>query len=180
MGTFLRWLGDILSTQEGIRNFSLAFIILYYVVSALYIWADEKRVQHYLLKKHGPVDIITSIAWVLFAVILIWSLAEHASQESLTLWQLIEFYAFFLFLFAFIYGILDWHFPEKLIDGISNNKIEAEFQYLSMSVGTQTLFGYWRAKPKHWVIEVFAAIQALLSLWFVATIIARSVNLLAG
>jgi hypothetical protein len=51
------------------------FIVAYYLVSVAFIWAQKKG-KSGLLKKNGPLDVLTSALWILFAVVLISSLFE--------------------------------------------------------------------------------------------------------
>jgi hypothetical protein len=78
-------------------------------------------------------------------------------------------------LFAFLYGILEWHWPGKL-QGLSVNPLEGELQYLLLSVSAQTTGGFSRVKPSHCITEVIAAVQTLLGIAFLAVWVATAVN----
>ncbi len=145
------------------------------MVSITYIWAGKVGVPWPALARGSWVDKLTSAFWIVFAVLLIWSLASHAATNALTLAALVEFYVFFLFLFAFLYGLIEWHAPGKL-DGVVATEYEAEIQYLPISLGAQTTCGYTRARPSHWLTESIAAIQTLLGVGFLAVWVAIAVN----
>jgi hypothetical protein len=113
-----------------------AFIVAYYLVSVLFIWAQKKE-KGGLLKKNGPLDVLSSVLWIFFAVILIWSLFELASEGRLSIRYLVLYYVLFLFLFAFLYGLLEWHFP-GMLTGVASAEYEAELLYLLVSIGAQT------------------------------------------
>jgi hypothetical protein len=170
-----RALGDTLASIAGLRALAWSFIALYYAVSFLFIWAARRGKAVQLLARDGWLDKLTSAFWLLFALILIWSLVAHAASNQLTLATLVEFYVFFLFLFAFLYGLIEWHFPGK-ITTVTATEYEAEIQYLLVSIGAQTLAGYTRTTPSHWVTECIAALQSLLGLGFLAVWIATAVS----
>ena len=125
-------------------------------------------------KKNGFVDVATSIIWSSFTVLLIGSSIDLLIRNKLSLLLLANYYILFLFLFAFIYNLLDWHFAGS----VRNRKSGwlGEIQCLIMSVTMMTGSGHTTATPKGLRIESVAAIQSLLGLAFVAVFIAKAVS----
>jgi hypothetical protein len=174
-----RALGDILSDPHSVRIIVWIYIVAYYAVSFSFIWAERNKKLTGILKRNGIVDTITSAFWIIFGVILIWSLLAITAEGNLTLGILAEFYLFFIFLFAFLYGLIEWHWPGK-IASVSAAAYEAELQYFLMSVGAQTTVGFTRARPDHWVTETIAAAQYLLGVAFIAVWVALAVGKSGG
>jgi hypothetical protein len=85
----------------------------------------------------------------------------------------------FLFLFAFLYGLLEWHSP-GMLTGVQAAEYEAELLYLLVSVGAQTGSGYTRARPNKALAELIAASQTLVGLFFAVIFIALAVNRLGS
>jgi len=170
----LRFLGDKLADPYSVRRIVWVYIFAYYLVSFAYIWGETSKKLTRVLRRNGIVDGITSALWIVFGVTLIWSLLAMTAEGNLTLGVLAEFYLFFLFLFAFLYGLIEWHWPGKLTN-ISAASYEAELQYFLMSMGAQTTFGFSRARPNHWITESIAAVQSLIGVAFIAVWIALAV-----
>ncbi len=154
------------------RNVTIActvYIVFYYILSFFGI-KDTRNGKGYF-KKNSFIDHVTSALWILVAITFIWSLVLTTIKQplSLGLTYLLIYYFLFIFLFAFLYGIIEWHIPGSLK---FENKImksttwNAELQYVLFSVQTITTFGYNRTKPAKNLIEVIAAFQALLGLFF--------------
>ncbi len=158
-----------------IRWIAWTFIGGYYLLSLVYIAAAKTGGGSRIFKKDGWLDRATSLYWLVFAVSLIGCLYSLAARSKLSLPILIEYYVFFIFLFAFLYGLIKWH-RETWIDGIRSTEYEAEIQYLILSVSMQTTSGIGRAKPAHWVVEVIGSLQTLLGIGFVVVIVAIAVN----
>jgi hypothetical protein len=171
----LRDFGDVLGDPYSVRLIVWLYILAYYGVSLAYIWGNRHQKLTGILKRNGIVDILTSVLWIVFGVMLIWSLLAITLQGNLTLGILAQYYLFFIFLFAFLYGLIEWHWPGKLTN-VSAEGYEAELQYFLMSVGAQTTFGYARARPNHWVTETLAAAQSLLGVAFIAVWVALAVG----
>lgn len=151
------------------------YIASYYFVSIFSIRAAKSGSQQAWWRKDGPLDIFTSVTWLAFAFILIWSLGTLAFTASLTLSYLIVYYFLFIFLFAFCYGILDWHW-KGMLKGVSRQSWKALLEHILISVQTQTTIGYTRGRPKHLLAEVFACLQALLGIFLITISIAKAVN----
>jgi hypothetical protein len=174
----LQALAEFLGNPVKVSWLCSAFIVTYYFVSVVFIWAQKKG-KDGLLKKNGPLDVLTSALWILFAVILIWSLFELASKSRLSIGYLVLYYVFFLFLFAFLYGLLEWHYP-GMLTGVEPAEYEAELLYLLVSIGAQTTSGYTRARPNKALTELIAACQTLVGLFFTVIFIALAVNTLGN
>jgi len=170
-----RWFSDVLAQPSALRIFCWSFVGCYYIVSIAFIIARARAKPPPIARRDGWFDRISSLFWILFAAILIWSLVANAMASALTLGRLVEFYVFFLFLFAFLYGLLEWHWPGKL-KGVSTRPLEAELQYLLLSISTQTTGTVGRVTPSHWITEALAALQTLLGLAFVVVWIATAIG----
>jgi hypothetical protein len=170
-----RALGDIFSDPRIVRVVVWVYIVMYYAISYAYLWAERNRKSLAVLKRNGAVDKATSALWIVVGVLLISSLLTIACEQRLTLGILAEYYVAFIFLFAFLYGIIEWHWPGKL-EGVKPDSYESEWQYLFMSVGAQTTMGFTRVRPNHWVTEMIAAFQAVLGVAFVGGWVALAIG----
>lgn len=157
-----------------ISIFCISYILLYYFVSIFSVKA-VKSGKPKAWRKNGRLDILTSITSIIFASFLIWSLSTLAFSATLTLSYLILYYFFFICLFAFWYGILEWHW-KGMLEGVDRDSWKALLEHLLISVQTQTTIGYTRGRPKHLLVEVIACIQALLGIFLITISIARAVN----
>lgn len=178
-----RAIGDLLGSPGAVSKIAWVYILAYYAVSFTFVWVARRSKAGGLLsrlfKRNGVLDITSSAFWIFFAVLLIWSLLSLTAGGHLSLRVLAEFYLFFLFLFAFLYGLIEWHWPGKL-ENISPIEYEAEFEYFIISVGAQTTIGFMRARPNHWVTEIIAAAQAVLGVAFIAIWIALAISRTSG
>jgi hypothetical protein len=165
-------LWNFVKDPELITKFCIIYIIAYYVVSFLSIRAIGKTKS--VWKRNSILDVLTSITWFGFAIVLIWSLATLAFSTSLTLNYLIVYYFLFIFLFAFCYSILGWHW--SMLDGVDRDEWKSLVEHLLISVQTQTTIGYTRGKPKHLLAEVLSCVQALLGIFLITISIAKAVN----
>lgn len=154
--------------------FCLAYVLSYYIVSAVFFIAHQRGKTTGFFCKNGFLDITTSIVWAFAAVWLILSLVELAISKQLSLSILIIYYLFFIFLFAFIYALLDWHFS-GMLEGVSDNEWTAEVEYLLFSVESITTLGHSRLVSRHILIDVLSALQALLGLFFIVVFVAQAV-----
>jgi hypothetical protein len=179
MQTLLGIILDIIKSPSKVSWVCTFYIFLYYVVSYLCIRAEQKNIETSPWKKNKPLDLITSVIWVFTAAMLIWSLLELCIRQQMSLGYLVLYYFFFIFLFAFCYGLLEWHFT-GMLDGVDASTWEAEFQYIIISIQTQTTLGYTRVRPNRLLTEVIACVQALLGLFFCIVFVARAVNMLDG
>lgn len=196
------WLRGYLRDPSGLLWFAALVIAGYYAVTALFLQAIAAKKTKGLWKfmgKHGPVDIFTSVIWVVTPVFLIINMILVARRGNLTLDLLLIYYGLFIFLFAFLYCLAEWHRPGSLI-GISEEYVSKkgdgsierevrryefgdswndELMYLIVSLQTQTALGYNRVRPNSALTEIIAGVQALVTLFFVAVAIAQAVNLTA-
>lgn len=168
-------LSSFVNDPYRISLFCIIYICAYYFVSIFSIAAVKSGKANALWKKSGLLDVFTSITSTLFATALIWSLGTLAFNKTLTLSYLIMYYFFFICLFAFWYGILDWHWP-GMLEGVSRDSWTALLEHLLISVQTQTTIGYTRGRPKRLLVEVIACIQALLGIFLITISIAKAVN----
>ena len=166
------YLWNFVKDPKLITTFCIIYIIGYYIVSFLSISAVGKT--NSVWKRNSILDILTSITWFGFAIVLIWSLATLAFSTSLTLFYLIVYYFLIIFLFAFRYSILGWHWD--MLDGVNRDKWKSLVEHLLISVQTQTTIGYTRGKPKHLLAEVLSCVQALLGIFLITISIAKAVN----
>lgn len=172
-------LSQFVHDPTDITQFCGIYIVSYYIVSIFSIAAaktgKKEPTRKCWWRKNGPLDIITSITWVAFAILLIWSLATLAFSATLTLSYLIAYYFFFIFLFAFLYGILAWHSPDMLED-VSADDWTALAEHVIISTQTQTTLGYTKGKPGRLLAQAIACVQALLGIFFLTLAIQRAVQ----
>jgi hypothetical protein len=165
----------IIRSPKAVLVVSLFYIVGYYIISALVISAAQGNDASGIWRKNGPADIVTSIVWVLMALMLISSLLELAYKNRLGLGYLVIYYFLFIFLFAFCYGILEWHWP-GMLENVNSDSWVAEWQYILVSIQTQTTLGYTQVKPGRVLTELISSLQALLGLFFTIVFIAKAVN----
>ena len=170
-------LTELVRSPFAVTVVCAVYIVSYYAVSECFFVAHRRNNTTSLFRKNGWLDNVTSGIWFVIAIVLIWSLIELSAKNQLQLGFLLCYYTVFIFLFAFLYGLLDWHF-EGMIDGIATEPWIAEVQYLLFSVETITTLGHSRVKPSHTLIQFINAIQALLGLFFVVVFIAKAVTLM--
>jgi|GEM_PF-3046516 len=169
---------ELLNDPASISVLCSICIVLYYIVSALFIRANNKPDSKLkLFKKNGIIDWLTSIVWVSCTGILIYSLFNLCIvRMTMSLGYLVIYYFLFIFLFSIIYGLIDWH-TTNLFEGIpEKGKWIAEAQYLILSIQTQTTLGYSTYKPKDWRVELLTCIHALLGIFFMTIFISLSIN----
>jgi hypothetical protein len=166
------YLWNFVKDPELITTVCIIYIIGYYLVSFLSISAVDKT--NSVWKRNSILDVLTSITWFGFAIVLIWSLATLAFSTALTLNYLIVYYFLFIFLFAFCYSILGWHWD--MLEGVNRDNWKSLVDHLLISVQTQTTIGYTRGKPKHLLAEVLSCVQALLGIFLITISIAKAVN----
>ncbi|HKO45572.1 MAG TPA: hypothetical protein VJU84_20015 [Pyrinomonadaceae bacterium] len=169
------FLSSFVNDPYHISIFCISYIVVYYFVSIFSVKAVKSEESNAWWRKNGPLDVFTSITSIIFASFLIWSLSTLAFSATLTLSYLILYYFFFICLFAFWYGILEWHW-EGMLEGVDRDSWKALLEHLLISVQTQTTIGYTRGRPKHLLVEVIACIQALLGIFLITISIARAVN----
>lgn len=175
MEALLNFLISIIRSPVAVLVVSVIYIVGYYVVSALIIRAAQKGDSTGMWRKNGPADIATSVLWVLTSVMLLSSLIELVLKNELSLMFLVLYYFLFIFLFAFCYGILQWH-SNGMLENVDSNSWKAEWQYVLVSIQTQTTLGYTHAKPGRTLTEFIACLQALLGLFFTVIYLAKAVN----
>jgi hypothetical protein len=153
------------------------FVAAYYGVSWGFISASRREESgRGCWRQNGLLDIVTSSVWVTTTILLIASLLDLASRNKLSFWYLAQYYLLFIFLFGFIYGILQWHWPGMLKEADQTNLWTAEAQYLTVSMQTITTLGYTGVRPGQLLTEWIACVQAMIGIVFVAIFIGRWVN----
>ena len=165
----------VFNTPFVISIFSILVIIGYYYFTAKFISALNSQNANKIWRKNGPLDIFTSIVWVISPVLLLIGLLWEVSSNALSLFYLILFYLFFIFFFAFLYGLTEWHF-ERSLKFLSPEPWAAELQYIIMSVQTQTTLGYNRTRPNRIYVEVISLFQVLIGLFFTIIFIGEAVG----
>jgi hypothetical protein len=150
-------------------------IALYYSMSVPAINAVNTPGSTSIFRKQTGVDYCTTALILLAPLFLLFVLPTWAAFISLSLFELLAFYIYFVFFFAFIYCSLNWHSPGA-IAAIQNDNWYAEIQYLIVSLQSQTTLGYTRARPNDLFTEFFSAVQALIGVLFVAVAIAKAVG----
>lgn len=160
------------------RNVSIicwSFIILYYLLSWGFIRDLKATSKSKWWKQNGFFDKLTSFFWLCFSAVLVGSLLELELTKSkeLTLGYVVDYYILFIFLFAFCYGIMDWHRPNIMFAEISPSPWHREVQYVIISFQTQSTLGYTRARPNHFLPELISCIQVFLGIFFIVTSISK-------
>ena len=148
------------------------FVLSYYL--ATWGFLRHAGAASGIWKPNGFFDVATSILWSSFTVALIISSIDLLVRNQLSLLLLANYYILFLFFFAFIYSLLDWHFGS--VENRRSGTWYGEIQSLIMSVTMMTGSGYTTATPKGLRAQSVAAIQSLLGLAFVAVFIAKAVS----
>jgi len=174
----LPWLLHILqglNDPKAVVLFACVFVAAYYVASALFIHFKNQPSYAGIWRHDGPIDFITSTFWMLMAVFMIISLIDLVVRNKLPLTYLFIYYMLFIFLFAFLYNVLEWHWPGVLA-GVRGGW-GTEFDCLIISIGAITTGGFMRARPAKWQTELLASIEQLLGLFFVAVFVAQAVSL---
>jgi hypothetical protein len=174
----MTWLTNLVRDPNRISIVCAVYIASYYSLSSFSIRAAKARPlkPKAWWRKNGPLDIFTSVTCMGFAMLLIWSLSTLAFSASLTLSDLIQYYFLFIFLFAFCYGILDWHWGDMLSEDAHHDSWQALAEHILISVQTQTTIGYTRVRPKRLIVDFIACLQALLGIFLITIAIARAVN----
>jgi len=179
----LRMLTWIISGLQAINNpqaiviVGLFVVASYYLVSAKFHYHSNSPTYRGVWNKNGPIDIVTSVVWALASILLILSLIDLVSRNELTLGFLLGYYTLFIFLFAIVYNVLEWHFP----GGIAEQKAgwAGELQSVILSIQIMTSADYTSAKPARWDTESIASLQSLLAIFFIAVFIAKAVARMA-
>lgn len=164
----------ILGSPQIITWICIACICSYYLVSWLFI--NKIGSTNRWMAKSGIIDRVTSFAWTGTAVLLIASLYYLCSEMSMPLRFLLIYYFLFIFLFAIVYGIIDWHYEGIAFDNIDTGTWKAELQYFLISLQTQTTLGYTNSKPKSIGADIVTSVQALMGVFFIAIFISLSLN----
>ena len=125
--------------------------------------------------RNGPLDVATSVVLVSITGWLIVNVVLLGAHGGLTFRFLLAYYALFILLFAGIYSLLEWHFPNSLHE-VSKGSWETELQCLILSLQTMTTLGPTRASPKRYVAELVACAEAILGIFFIGVFVAQWVN----
>ena len=175
MQAFLTLLLNTIRNPDTVVLLTILYIFSYYLVSFFFMRPQATAARTGMFRRNGPIDVVTSVIWFLAALMLLSSLFELALKNRLPYTYLVLYYVFFIFLFAFCYGLLEWHFPGMLKD-LDPAGWNAELQYILISIGAQTGYGYSRSGPARLLTECIAAAQALLGIFFVVVFIAKAVG----
>lgn len=171
MKSVLKFVGN----EKKVINWSIFAILSYYFVSLLFVWGNNHNVS--LLSKNSCLDILTSLLWTIWAILLILSLFYVCLINiSINLKTLIKFYFLFIFLFAIIYGLLDWHMPNTFFSVEETGTFIAELKYFVISIQTQTTLGYTSSKPLSIVGELMTSLHSLFGIFFISIFISLAVN----
>jgi hypothetical protein len=154
-----------------------AYFLLYLVLTFFFYAANRQEPAGGLLARNGLLDITSSIVLVSITAWLIVNVIVLGARGSLTFQFLVAYYGLFIFLFAGIYSLLEWHFPGSLQE-VSKGTWETELQCLILSLQTMTTLGPTRATPKRYLAELVACAEAILGIFFIGVFVARWVNTL--
>ena len=173
----------IINALQAFDNPSVAFwvgvgfIASYYAMSFISIGHDKEGYTG-MWRKNGVVDIATSTIWLVGTITLIISFIDFLIRRQIDLRDALRFYALFIVLFAFVYRLLDWHFPGMLAQ--QRPGWSAELAALTVSLGAISGGDLGNARPARPLTEFIAALESLLGLLFVAIFIAQGVTRLTG
>lgn len=154
------------------------FVASYYLLSFIFIpanradpkgWAKQATWLH----KNGVFDWVTSVIWLMSAVVLILSFIDFVIRKKITLNDALKFYALFIFLFAFVYRLLDWHLPGML--STQHDGWAGEVAALTLSVGAITGGDFGKSRPNRPLTELISSAEAILGILFIAIFIAKAV-----
>lgn len=165
-------------TPTGAVRVGFGFVISYYLLSLFFIPVNRPSYKGWLkdvpwLRKNSIVDWATSLIWLSSAVILILSFVDFVVRKKITLADALKFYILFIFLFAFVYRLIEWHWPGVLAQ--QRTGWAAEVAALTLSIGAMTGGDLGAARPTKPALELIAALQTILGLLFVAIFIAKAV-----
>jgi Mn2+/Fe2+ NRAMP family transporter len=153
-----------------------AFIVSYYLASWGFLSHEEANYRG-AWRKSGIIDIASSVIWLVVTIFLILSLIDLLIRNRVSLGLILHFYVFFLFLFAFVYNILEWHDSGQISP--YSGGWAGELRCLVMSIEIMTSSPYTSTKPAKLLAESIAAIQSLLGIAFVTIFIVLAVTLIA-
>lgn len=129
-------------------------------------------------RKNSWIDITSSVIFTAATIATIVSLIDLACRNELTLEFLLIYYVLLIFLFAFIYNIIEWHRPGAVVGLLPG--WAGELQSVILSVQIMTSADYTSAKPARLGTELLASIQSLLGILFIAVFIAKAVGRIVG
>jgi hypothetical protein len=165
-------------TPTGAIRVGFGFVASYYILSFLFIPVNKPGYEGRFknaswLQKNGIVDWATSLVWLSSAVVLIVSFVDFVLRKKISLGDALRFYMLFIFLFAFVYRLIEWHWPGVLAQ--KRDGWAAEVTALTLSIGAMTGGDLGLARPTKPLLELIAALQTILGLLFVAIFIAKAV-----
>jgi hypothetical protein len=171
----LPWLISVLQAFDNpviAVRVGVLFVASYYAISTISIHFDKPNYSG-LWRKNGFVDIGTSVFWFGGTLLLIISFLDFVVRRQIGLVDAVKFYLLFIVLFAFVYRLLDWHFPGMLAH--QRPGWAAEGSALVLSIGAMTGGDLGTARPARVLTELIAALQAVLGLLFIAIFVAQAV-----
>ena len=150
-----------------------AYAVGYYVVSFLFYRHANRPDYKGLWRKNSLVDIGSSILWGAVAIVFIASLLDLIIRNALPLGYLLVYFALWTLLFAFMYNIVNWHFP-GFIHGLEDGWA-SELQCLTLSASAMTGGPSTVARAGNTVAEAVVSIQSVLGMLMVVVFIAKAV-----
>ena len=159
-------------SADSIIIISILLILVFYLLSYAFITQHQKGKA---FRRNGSLDKGSSIFWIVASIILIITFFTFASSNKLTIFQLGCFYLLFIFMFAMIYGIAEWH-KEGVLENVDSSQKVSELKYLIMSIQTQTSLGYTTIRPKNVYVELLCCIQVLLGFIFYVFFISKALS----
>ena len=174
MQDILRSFFDLIQEPTTLTKVCIFYVVSYYLASSFFVAAHNRNDTTGILRKGGVADVTTSVIWGLAALFLIASLLELAAARGVSLTFLAIYYVFFVFLFAFIFGLSDWHLSDGL-ENVSPNPWIAECQYLIFSVENMATLGHSRVTSKNVLIDGLSAVQSILGLVLIVVFVAKAV-----
>jgi hypothetical protein len=165
---------QLINDPKSITFVVWPIVIGYYIVSAFCLHFAKDPNYKGPWRKYGAVDLITSSIWCVAAIGLILSLLDLAIHNELRLGFLLHYFVLVAFLFAFLFNLLEWHWPGSL-EGFAGGWA-GELQCLILSTQALVSADFTSLRPKKRAAEVLGVLEAVLGLFFIAVFVAKAVS----
>jgi hypothetical protein len=166
---------EVLSRPLWISVAGWIFVLSHYVLSYAFNIHSKRRASANAFSRNGPLDVVTSVVWGFIATFLILSLIDLIYRQAVTIPFLIQSYVLLIFLFAYLYNVIEWHYPGTFRGARSG--FELHVQCLILSAEAFSGGASERLSTKSLKIIAILTLQRLLGLLFVAVFIAKAVGM---
>lgn len=172
----IRLVYELLIHPVWISVVGWGFILSHYMLSYIFVTNSKKDGPSSELSRNSAIDIITSVLWGVIAICLIISLIDLISRQEVTLLFLLNSYLLLIFLFAYLYNVIEWHYPGTFQGARSGLEFHVQCVILSaeaLSGGASERMGTSSLK-----VLTILTVQRLIGLLYVAVFIARAVGVM--